>query len=296
MTQYILPRIVAELGINWQGDFNTLVNLADMAMGCGVDYVKLQLRTPELCVPKSQWQIPKQTPWNTMEPYIDYRKRMELSNEQLAAFDSYMKTHWGKHKWSASVFDVESLTRLLHFDIPYIKIPSAMLTDHLLLSKCIETCIPVMLSTGMSTAKEIHEAVEFFDNSYPLTIMHCNSSYPAMDREVNLRTIQTLADRYGWIVTRPNRKLQKGNFLFGFSSHSKSPYPAIYASVLGSSVVEQHVTLDRTMTGSDHAASLEKPGLELLCREIKRIPVLMGDGVIRVYESEKSARKKLRGK
>lgn len=290
--------VICEGGINHNGDFDTLLKLADMSMEAGGDYFKIQLRTPRTCVPQEQWNKPRQWFDGEWITYIDYKDRMELTYDQLLRFDRYMREKWGESKWSASVWDHPSLERLLKFDVPFIKIPSASLTNHSLIRSASATGIPLIISTGMSTPVEIKEAIEAVPDNYPLTIMACNSSYPTIDEEVNLRSIRTLRElylpvpiNYTQCITRKNNN----SIRIGFSSHSKSPYPVIYSTLLGAETVEVHVTLDRTMQGTDHAASLERAGLELVCREIRRIPVLVGDGRLRVYPSEEPARKKLRG-
>lgn len=283
-----MTKVIAELGINHNGDFDTLISLADMAMGAGADYVKLQLRTPTVCVPQSEWDKPRLWFDGTMITYIDYRERMEFGTSQLALFDEYMEMQYGAGRWFASIWDAPSLDRLEKFSVPFVKIPSAMLTNESLLRHTVASDLPIIASLGMSTRAEVERAVEGLSSaSGEVILMHCNSSYPALDSEIDLLTIRRLQEECLY-----NKKYDK--FKIGFSSHSKSPYPAIYSMVLGAQYVEVHVTLDRTMQGTDHAASLEEAALKLICREAKKIPVLMGNGDIKLYESELPARKKLR--
>lgn len=279
-------KICAELGINHQGVYNTLIDLTDMSFEAGADIVKLQIRTPELCVPKSEWDKPKVCPWDgKTRTYIEYRRGMELTDEKLDAFDAYVASVYGRRRWSASVWDIPSLERLITFDVPWIKIPSAMLTNLDLIDACLQTGIPLIISTGMSTYDEVFRAIIQIPKDYQLTILHCNASYPAKDEEANLKTLGTLRTM---VVNRWNTSV-------GFSNHHKTPLIPIGAMWLGAQFVEVHVTLDRTMVGSDHAASLERQGLELLVREKNRIEKAMGNGLITLYSSEKAARKKLRG-
>jgi len=268
--------LIGEIGINYDANFKKLIKLSNMFLESGFDYIKIQLRTPELCVPKDQWDKPKQWFDGSWTTYIDYRRRMEISDEQLGL---WMKQYQGQA--FASVWDVPSLERLMKYKPPYIKIPSAKLVDDNLINMAIDTDIPIILSTGMSTNEEIDHAVSLFPNTYDLILMHCTSTYPTEDNEVNLRAMARLRNKYGLPV--------------GFSNHHPSPMPSLYSIVLGAWGVEVHGTLNRADYGSDHAASLERKGLELIARERSRIPVVMGDGEKVVYESEKSSREKLRG-
>ena len=276
-------KVIGEIGVNHLGNYDILIQTTDMAFDAGVDYVKLQLRTPELCVPREEWDRPRSWFDGTPMTYIEYRRRMEFSLEQLREYDEYVRHNYGEHRLFASCWDIPSLNLMVdYFDWPFVKIPSAMLTNHKLLQWAIERGRPVIMSTGMSTIEEIDEAVGLFPDDYPLVIMACNSAYPIRnDSEVDLAVLQTYQKRY-------NRPV-------AFSSHHQSPLVAIYSTFFGATMVESHLVLDRTFPTSDAPASLEKPGLELLCRELKRIPLLIGDGAKRLYESELPARKKLRG-
>jgi N-acetylneuraminate synthase len=277
-------KVVAELGINWQADFDLLLKMADAAFSAGADLIKLQLRTPDVSVPKEEWDKPRQWFDGSWTTYIDYKRRMELTKSQLREFSAIMTTQYGSGCWFASVFDIPSLERVAHFDIPYIKIPSAMLTNHELINAALDTDIPLILSTGMSTMREIEETLKLIPIDHELVIMQCTATYPAADHELDLRVIWNYIEKYSTL-----------NTTIGFSSHSPSPYPAVYAALLGAEMVEHHFSLNRAFFGSDHSASLEPAGLALLCREIKRLPVLMGDGVKKVHPSELDKRRSLRG-
>lgn len=281
------PKIVVELGINHNGNFDTLIALADMAMTAGADFVKIQVRTPQISVPEHQKNVPRV--WNgELMTYLEYKEAIELSDGDLYGLHVHMNSKWGEGKWFASVWDIPALERLLDLNIrfPYIKAPSAKLTDKNLLSAIRDTRIPAIVSTGMSTKREIISSLlDVFPRHHEnLTVLSCCSAYPCADEEVNLARIDTLRDIFwdsGWN--------------FGFSSHSSSPWPAVYSTFFDVSMIEVHGTLDRSMPGSDHAASLEQHGIELLCREVRRIPTLVGDGQIKVYPSEEEKRRSLRG-
>jgi len=266
------------MGINHSGDFDLLVKMAKTALSCGVDYVKLQTRTPELCVPQNQWQQPREWFDGTPLTYIEYKNRMELSQAQLDAFNSIFKG-----RWFSSVWDVPSIYRLSRYNLPILKIPSAKIVDLELIRVASADTNTIMISTGMSTKEEIASAV-FACNSPETIIMSCHSAYPSPDNEVDLNRIVVLRDM-----------IVGDSFKFGFSSHCTSPYPAIYSVFSGAEYIEVHFTLDRATQGTDHAASLEPAGLRLISRELERISKLFGDGGIRVYESELPALRKLRG-
>lgn len=270
--------LCAELGINHNGSFGTLLEMADTALE-HFDYVKTQMRTPELCVPRDQWNKPRMWKGKLMT-YMEYKQLMEFSVKQYDEFDKKYKG-----KWTCSVWDMEALERASRYDLPFIKIPSAKITDLDLVAEAAGL-FPIVLSTGMSTNEQIRTAVRVAvanAGDKDITLLHCTSTYPTKDSEVNLRGIETLQDNYVWDAS------------VGFSSHSKSPYPAIYAILLNASFLEVHFTLDRTMEGTDQSASLEAPALELIAREAQKIPILLGDGRIQVYESEQEPMKKLRG-
>lgn len=302
--------VVAEAGINHNGDLETLKDLADMSVRAGADYVKIQMRTPELAVPEEQKNKPRM--WQGEEiKYIDYKKRIELSEDDLWEFDTHMRRHhgtneWGRSRWFPSVWDTKSLERALQFRLPMIKVPSALITDITLMGAVSESCDNVVISTGMSTEEEVYQAIDMFDLDHNLTVLHCCAAYPCPDEDVDLSVLAKGEDLNIYWISKMEQLLSKvawdkghqdelDNWNYGFSSHSVSPMPAIYAALLGASMIEVHVTLDRTMEGSDHAASLEEPGLSLLCREVGRIPILWGEPAFRVHESEVEKRKSLRG-
>lgn len=275
-----MTTICAEIGINHSGSLKTAIKLINMAADSGAHVAKFQKRTPELCVPKNEWDKQKETPWGTTERYIDYKSKLEFSEDQYRIIYNHCKSRG--IEFAASVWDIPSLELISKFKVPFIKIPSALITNKALVRATIDTGIPVVMSTGMSTIEEIDNAVNMFPEDYDLTILHCHSSYPTPQNEVNLRAIKTIRDRYG-------KKT-------GYSSHDSTPMIPI-ASVLryDAEFVEIHICLNRADPGSDMAASFEKKGLDLLVREINRLKTIDGDGQIKVWDSEQRARKHLRG-
>lgn len=269
--------IVGEIGINHNGDLDIAKKLIDVGLFAGCDAVKFQKRNPDLAVPDNQKQKLKKTPWGEM-PYIEYKKRIEFGEEEYRVIDQYAKQK--EIMWFVSPWDEDSVGFLERFNIPCYKIASALLTDHRLLIKVRELGKPILLSTGMSTPKQIDQAIEVLDGTDDLVILHCNSSYPARNDELNLRVIETLYDRYDCPI--------------GYSGHETGLQTTYAAVALGAAMVERHITLDRAMWGTDQAASVEPFGLLRLVRDIKAIDVALGDGKIRVYESEVPFMEKLR--
>jgi N-acetylneuraminate synthase len=268
--------IVAEIGINHNGDVDIAKRLIDAAKLAGCDAVKFQKRTPELCVPPEQRNIPRETPWGLIT-YMEYRYKVEFGYEQYAEIDRYCKQQG--ITWFASCWDVPSVDFIEQFDPPCYKVASASLTDDELLHRLNATGKPILLSTGMSTMDEIRHAVSMLDRDR-LIIMHSTSTYPCPPHELNLRMIQTLKREFDLPV--------------GYSGHEVGLQTTYAAVVLGACVVERHITLDRAMWGSDQAASVEPGGFMRLVRDIRVIEQALGDGIKRVYESELAARAKLR--
>jgi len=280
--------IIAEIGINHNGDLGTAKRLIDIAAAAGCDAVKFQKRDPDVCVPEHQKNVVKDTPWGRMT-YLEYKHKTEFGREEYDEIDRYSKER--KIRWSASPWDLVSLDFLLKYDVPFIKIPSAMLTNKPLLQACVSACEPsgkkMILSTGMSTEEEISEAVSFLDENIKVrskssyAILHCNSTYPAPLEEINLSCIKTLKEKFNCEV--------------GYSGHEFRLGTSVAAIYLGATIIERHITLDRSMWGSDHLASVEPQGLFKLVSGIRELEKAYGDGSINVNESEKDVRKKLRG-
>jgi len=269
--------IIAEIGINHNGSLDIAKKLIQGAKAAGADAVKFQKRTPEICVPKDQWNIERDTPWGRMT-YIDYRYKVEFSKEDYAVIDKFCEEK--NIIWFASCWDEEAVDFIGQFDVPIYKTASAILTDINLLQKHKTLSKPVMISTGMSTMEEIEEAVKIFKNKNHL-VAHSTSTYPCPNEELNLKMITTLREKY------PDTPI-------GYSGHETGLAPTWAAVVLGASFVERHITLDRAMWGSDQAASVEVNGFNRLVRNIRDIEIALGDGIKKVYPSEMGARAKLR--
>jgi len=272
--------MIAEIGINHNGDIQVAKKLIDASFASEWDCVKFQKRTPDLCVPDEQKNVMRDTPWGRMT-YLDYRYKVEFGDKEYNYIDKYCKEK--PICWTASAWDIPSLRFLLNHNVAFIKIPSAKLTDREMLMAAAESGKPVILSTGMSFIKEIDTAVDILEKYAEgrYILLHTNSTYPSPPEDINLRTIITLRKRYGCIV--------------GYSGHEYDLEPTVIAALMGAKVIERHVTLDHNMWGSDHFASLEVHAMKILRNRIVDIDVLLGDGVKRVTEKEKEIRKKLRG-
>ncbi|MCU0330508.1 MAG: N-acetylneuraminate synthase family protein, partial [Candidatus Kapabacteria bacterium] len=270
--------IIAEIGINHNGSVDIAKKMILGAVVAGANCVKFQKRTPEICVPKDQWLIERDTPWGRMT-YIDYRHRVEFTADQYGELSAFCAMH--EIDWTVSCWDEQAVHFMEeHFDVPFYKAASASLTDHSLLQTMQATGKPLMISTGMSTMAEIESAVESLDQ-HNLLIAHATSSYPAPLSELNLRMIETLRAMYPGIP-------------IGYSGHETGLATTYAAVALGASFVERHITLDRAMWGTDQAASVELGGLARLVRDVRDIESALGDGVKRVYDSEIGPRTKLR--
>ncbi len=269
--------VIAEIGINHNGSLAIARKLIDGASLAGCDAVKFQKRTPEKCVPRDQWDIERDTPWGRIS-YIDYRRRMEFGIDEYAEIDRYCRDR--EILWFASCWDEQAVGFMEQFNPPCYKAASASLTDtHLLLRKK-ETGKPLIMSTGMSTREEIEHAVRSVGREN-LLIAHSTSTYPCPADELNLRMIQTLRHMY------PDSPI-------GYSGHEVGLSPTWAAVSLGATFVERHITIDRSMWGSDQAASVEITGFIRLVSNIRDIEKAMGDGVKRVYPKEVLQRNKLR--
>ena len=269
--------LIGEIGINHNGSIELAKELILIAKNSGFDSVKFQKRTPEICVPEEQKKIMRETPWGNMT-YLDYKKKIEFNFEDYKQIDEYCKEIG--IDWFASVWDNESVDFLENFNPICYKIASASLTDNQLLQKIKSKNRPIILSTGMSTIKEIEKAIDTLSGS-KLLIAHSTSAYPCAYEELNLKMIPALRNRYPEIPV-------------GYSGHEKGVTSSVAAVALGACHIERHITLNRTMWGTDHASSLEKRGMELLCRDIRNVEKALGDGVKKVYDSELPIIKKLR--
>ena len=268
--------IIAEIGINHNGDVQGAKDLIKAGYEAGVDAVKFQKRTPEICVPEHQKNQMRDTPWGYIT-YLQYRYEVEFTQEDYEEIDAYCKELG--IDWMASSWDIPSLEFIDKFAPPAHKVPSALLTDHELLRAMKQTGRPIILSTGMSTMEEIEQAVETLEMDN-LIICHTTSSYPCPPDELNLKMIPTLMEKFSCPI--------------GYSGHEVGLIPSAVAVAMGASLVERHVTLDRAMWGSDQAASIEPQGVRTLVKYIRVTEKALGDGEKQVYDSEKSALSKLR--
>lgn len=268
--------VVAEIGVNHNGSVEIAKELIKQAHHAGVDAVKFQKRTPEICVPRDQWDIMRETPWGYIS-YIEYRRKMEFQQEEYAEIDRYCKSLG--IDWFASVWDEPSVEFMERFNPICYKIPSASLTDRGLLRCLRGTGRPLILSTGMSTMEQICESVGLLDIEN-LILCHATSTYPCDPSELNLHVIEKLRQEFACPI--------------GYSGHEVGLITTVVAVALGACMVERHITLDRAMWGSDQAASVEPGGFERLVKYIHVTEQSLGDGVKRVYESEMPSLRRLR--
>ena len=268
--------IIAEIGINHNGDLSIAKQLIQMSAESGCDSVKFQKRNPELCVPIDQRNIIRDTPWGQMT-YMDYRYKVEFDESQYEELANFAKNL--NVDLFASPWDVDSVDFMVKMEHPIIKIPSALITDTDLLTKIASTNLPVMMSTGMSTMEQINNAVSYL-NPKNLLIAHSTSAYPCEPKELNLKMIPVLEKKFEVPI--------------GYSGHETGLQTTVAAVTLGASFIERHVTLDRAMWGSDQSASVEPQGLKKMVRDIRIVEVALGDGVKKVYESELKPMSRLR--
>ncbi|MDK1029666.1 MAG: N-acetylneuraminate synthase family protein [Anaerolineae bacterium] len=269
--------VIAEIGINHNGDLEIAKQMINAAVQAGVDAVKFQKRTPEISTPPDQQNKMRQTPWGYIT-YLDYRYKVEFEKDEYAEIDRYCKEQ--RIDWFVSVWDENSVDFCEKFDFPAYKLPSASLTDHDLLQHVRTTGRPVIISTGMSTMDEIRKAVKVVGEEN-LVMMHSTSSYPCAPEELNLKMIETL-------------KREFPNIPIGYSGHEVGLVPSAVAVALGACMIERHLTLDRSMWGSDQSASVEPGGFRKLVKYIHVTEQSLGDGVKQIYESELKPREKLR--
>jgi len=269
--------VIAEIGINHNGDFEIVRQLIDLAKSAGCDAVKFQKRTIDVVYSADVLAAPRESPWGTNTR--DQKEALELSEGDYDKIDNYCKKIG--LDWFASAWDVDSQRFLTKYDLPYNKIASPMLTHEELLEYVAEERKPTFLSTGMSTWEQIDRAVDIFDrHSCPIVLMHTVSEYPAPEEHLNLRLMAELRSRY-------NRPV-------GYSGHESTMVPSVIAAAMGAVAIERHITLDRAMYGTDQSASLEKRGLEMMVGYIRTIPMVLGDGLKSVTETEDKNATKLR--
>lgn len=275
------PYMIAEIGINHNGDLQIAKKLIDAANACFWNCVKFQKREPDIAVPEAQKNVIRDTPWGRIT-YLEYKKKVEFGKEEYDYIDKYCREK--PIVWTASPWDIPSLEFLLGYDLPFIKIASAGNADREMMKLACESRKPLLVSTGMSTLEEIDEMVSFLekysDGDYIL--LHTNSAYPTPVEEINLRMIKTLRDRYHCLV--------------GYSGHEEDLEPTVVATALGAKVIERHVTLDHNMWGTDQAASLSVTAMAMLQGRMKEVLVMLGTGEKTISEKEKAVRRKLRAK
>tara|TARA_B100002052_G_scaffold58581_3_gene51557 strand:- start:6447 stop:7310 length:864 start_codon:yes stop_codon:yes gene_type:complete len=269
--------IIAEIGINHNGNIDIAKKLIDVAKKAGCDAVKFQKRNPDVCVPEKQKSIMRETPWGYIS-YLDYKYKVEFEKEEYDIIDEYCKKN--EIHWFASPWDVDSVNFLSQYDIPALKVPSASLNDKELLLAMAKTNIPIIISTGMSTQNEVDEAVSILKDSQ-LAVLHCVSTYPTPTNELNLNVIKTFQSKYP-------------NLIIGYSGHETGLSTTYAAVAMGAKIIERHITLDRSMWGTDHSASIEPHGLKTLVSNIRDIESALGDGIKAVTPGEVPIREKLR--
>lgn len=269
--------VIAEIGINHNGDLDIAKQMIDAAVHAGADAVKFQKRTPDVATPFEQQNQMRETPWGYIT-YLEYRYKVEFNEDQYCEIDRYCRDMG--IAWMVSVWDESSVEFMEKFDTPAYKIPSASLTDSRLIRKARATGKPLILSSGMSTMEQIRKGVEV-SGEKDLVLMHCTSTYPCEPEELNLKMIETLRREFPGIPV-------------GYSGHEVGLIPSAVAVAFGACMVERHLTLDRAMWGSDQAASVEPGGFERLVKYIRVTEASLGDGVKRVYASEQSSMRRLR--
>ncbi len=270
--------VTAEIGINHNGDIDIAKKLIDMAKKAGCDAVKFQKRTIEKVYSKEILDLPRDSQWGSTTR--DQKLGLEFEKNEYDQIDDYCKKIG--IEWFASCWDVDSQLFIKNYNCKYNKVASAMLTNLELLKIIAEEKKHTFIGTGMSTIDEITQAVKIFqEKNCPFELMHSNSTYPTNLEETNIKCIETLQNKFKCNV--------------GYSGHESVSYlVCVCAAVLGATSIERHVTLDRTMYGSDQAASLEFPGLDRMVRNVKQIKTILGDGIKRVWDSEIPIRDKLR--
>jgi N-acetylneuraminate synthase len=274
------PRIfvIAEAGINHNGDLAIAKKLIDMAKEAGCDAVKFQKRDPDVCVPENMKSIMRETPWGHIT-YLEYKRKIEFGRDEYDEIDNYCKEIG--IRWSASAWDLGSLNFLDKYKLPFHKVASALATYEPFLEEVASRNVLTYASVGMCSYDQIDTLVEIFKKkNCPLVLLHTVSTYPAKESDLNLMMIQTLMERYGLPV--------------GYSGHEPSVSPSLIAGVIGAVTIERHITLDRSMWGTDHSASLELIGLKQLVTSIRKIDVVKGDGIKREIPEEKAIASKLR--
>lgn len=271
---------IAEIGINHNGKLSTALELIKQAHLAGCNMVKFQKRNPDLCVPEEQKNKKKIFQGQEMT-YLEYKKLLEFDKNNYDIINEYC--HNLNIDWTASVWDTDSVDFMAQYknDVPFVKIPSACITNKKIIEKINQYNFNTIISNGMSTQVQVDEAIKLLNNNL-FGILHCNSSYPSIDNELDLNVIKTYKQLYPKIT-------------IGYSGHEQDYLPTIIAASFGAVIIERHITLDRTMEGTDQAASLDIKMLNELMSYLQRIPIICGDNQLHIYPSEQMVAKKLRG-
>lgn len=273
------PYLISEIGINHNGDLQIAKKLIDASFATSWDCVKFQKRNPEVSVPEHQKNILRETPWGRMT-YLEYKYKIEFNEEDYELLNSYCNNK--PIDWTASVWDIDSLEFLVKFKVPFLKIPSAHMTNDELLIESCKTGIPIIMSTGMSEIGEVDHAVNLLEKySKSHAILHTNSSYPADSNDLNLNLIPYYIDRYKCVV--------------GYSGHEYGLTPTTIAVALGAKIIERHITINRSLWGTDQSSSIEIEGMDSLYKRIGEVQKILGKSEKIVTEAEIPIRKKLRG-
>ena len=272
------PILIAEIGINHNGDIKLAKKLIDLAKKYNFDYVKFQKRDLETVIPEYQKDIKRETPWGYIS-YLEYKKKIEFGKKEYDEIDRYCKKI--KIKWFASAWDVKSQKFLKKYKSKVNKIASAMVTNIPFLQEVAKEKKKTYISTGMTELKDITKAVNVFKkNKCPFVLMHCVSTYPCPENKLNLNIIRTLKNKYKCEV--------------GYSGHESSVSPSITAWFLGATVIERHITLDRASWGTDQSASLGEEGIKELTNILSKTGQTLGDGIKRFSKEERQISKKFR--
>ena len=276
--KYKKPFLIGEIGINHNGSIKLAKQLIDLAKESGFDAVKFQKRNPDVSTPESQKLKIRTTPWGEIS-YLKYKKKIEFNKKEFDEINSYCKKK--RINWFASAWDIDSQKFLKKYKRKYNKVASAMLTNTKLLEVIAKEKKMTFISTGMSTLKDISKAISIFKkNKCKFILMHCVSNYPCPIEKLNLNMIITLRKKFKCEI--------------GYSGHESEVSPTILAYFLGCRYIERHITLDRSMWGTDQAASLSGPGMKNLSDILSKIPLLLGDGIKKISKDEKQMLKKFK--
>lgn len=272
------PFLIGEIGINHNGSLKNAKKLIDLAKECNFNAVKFQKRNPEISIPQSEKHKIRPSPWGDIT-YLDYKKKIEFGRKEFDEINKYCNKK--QIEWFASAWDTDSLKFLKKYKLKYNKVASALLTNLELLKEIAKEKKLTFISTGMSTMKDIHKAVNIFKKyKCQFILMHCVSTYPCPIENLNLNMIQTLSKKF------------KCNI--GYSGHETHVSPSIMAYFLGANYIERHITLDRSMWGTDQASSLSENGMKSLSNIIQKINKTLGSGKKSISKEEKKLLKKFK--